>query len=803
MSSKIKLESGNMIKKTTYMYNQFIFFLLFVLIVLSLTLNVSASSLTPVVTEYGKISISVDGLGTSGTDIIQVEKPEGATVRSAYMTAASNWGGSQIPNGSITINGVDVNWDIEVNSNGWNNWADVTSIVESTINSAPAGRINFSITETSPSAVEGEALIVIFNDPSQARDNTVILLFGGQATTGDSFQIGLSEPIDKTNPDLLIDMGLAISYSAQTSSMATQVSNVDVNGQRLTSSAGGQDDGLLANGALVTVGGLDDSNSNPDDPNGAPTDTTYDDELYNILPYVSNGDTNITVFTQNPSNDDNIFFSYFFMQSTTAVVGEGAILSPSDSSCDVNTAQTLTARLQDDDGNALTGREVTFEVVSGPHSGVSYSSDTDVNGEATFTYTGTSAGTDVVEASFVGSSSGTVTSNQATVEWDTPVESPVYVRSPEESTLITKYDEDANFSIQSSVFSSYEWFVDGSPINVTGVTLYNNTNDSSMLSYCLVNSSQYIDQENFFMGIYNVSVSVSNSSLGNSDLFSWTWTVTNSSASGGEDIEFMINRTPEILVVGGNKTLHFNTTDDENTDDDGVPCSISMVSFTTSNETNGVQIKVEVLDPSSLDASSADFSQESVYQYIDIGFNNESLVNEGSNSRDIEFRVLNNKDGGTLIVNTVYLRHWNSLVWEAYTPELTGKDDTYSYFIVRDVSGFSPFAVTCNYQYSSSSVTSTDGDLPAYLKKELLDESSDVDVEAPGTAGGTGDDDILVVDLGMSSDVDMDSDVEVSSDEEISGTSGSSNIFPVFFVLVVAMIALFFVVKKRKDEEEQ
>ena len=114
------------------------------------------------------------------------------------------------------------------------------------------------------------------------------------------------------------------------------------------------------------------------------------------------------------------------------------------------------------------------------------------------------------------------------------------------------------------------------------------------------------------MGIYNVSVSVSNSSLGNSDLFSWTWTVTNSSASGGEDIEFMINRTPEILVAGGNKTLHFNTTDNENTDDDGVPCSISMVSFTTSNETNGVQIKVEVLDPSSLDASSADFSQESV-----------------------------------------------------------------------------------------------------------------------------------------------------------------------------------------------
>ncbi|WP_143072349.1 PGF-pre-PGF domain-containing protein [Methanolobus profundi] len=767
----------------------------------SLTLNASAASLTPVVTEYGKISISVDGLGTAGSDIIQVEKPAGATVRSAYMTAASNWGGTQIPNGSITIDGTGVNWELEVNSNGWNNWADVTSIVESKINSAPSGRIDFTITELSPAAVEGEVLIVIFDDPSQTQDNTAILLFGGQATTGDSFEIGLSEPIDKTTPNLLINMGLAISFGYQPGS---QVSYVDVNDERLTSSAGGQDDGYSGNGGLITVGGLDDSNSNPADPYGAATSITYDDELYDIIPFVSNGDSNITVFTQNPSNDDNIFFAYFFMQATTAVVGEGAILSPSDSSCDLNTEQTLTAKLQDDDGNAVAGREVTFEVVSGPHSGTSGSDTTDANGEATFTYTGTSAGTDTVEASFVGSSSETITSNQATVEWTVAAFSPSYVRSPDDSNQITKYGDEVNFSIQSSIFSSYNWSIDGSPVNGTGVTLYNNTDDSSKLSYCLINSSQYIDQADFFMGIYNVSVSVSNSSLGNTDVFSWTWTVTNSSVDDGEDIEFMINKTPDITIVGGNKTLRFNTTDDEKTDDDGVPCSIKMVSFNTSNETNGIQIKVEVLDPSSLDDSSAVFPRDSVYQYLDIGFNNETLANEGSNSRDIEFRVLNNKDGGILIINTVYLRHWNSLEWEAYTPELTGKDDTYSYFIVRDVSGFSPFAVTCNYQYSSSSSSSsTDGHLPAYLKQELLDEGSEADVGAPGSTGGTGDDDAIVVDLGMSSDVDMGSDVEVSSEEEISETSGSSNILPVVFVLVAAMLALFFVVKKRKDEEEQ
>ncbi len=68
-----------------------IFAALAVFILLSLfTLQVGAedgTSLQPMVTETGKINISVDGLGTSGSGIIQVEKPEGATVRGAYLIA--------------------------------------------------------------------------------------------------------------------------------------------------------------------------------------------------------------------------------------------------------------------------------------------------------------------------------------------------------------------------------------------------------------------------------------------------------------------------------------------------------------------------------------------------------------------------------------------------------------------------------------------------------------------------------------------------------------------------------------------
>jgi len=387
------------------------------LILLSFIGVVSSTSLTPVVTEYGKINISVDGLGTAGTGVIQVEKPVNATVRAAYLTAASNWGAVVVPNGSITIDGTGVDWDLSLFANCNNYWADVTSIVSNKIDNASAGRIDFTITESQPSFVDGEALIVIFDDPNQVDDNTVILLFGGQDPAGDSFEIGLSAPINKSNPNLLIDMGLAISFSYQPGS---QVSLINVNNERLTSSAGGQDDGG-GDGGLFTVGGLDDSNSNPADPSLSPSPAIgYDDELYSILPFVSEGDMNITVFTQNPSNDDNIFFSYFFMKSTTAVVGEGIILSPSTATALKNTQHTLTATLQDDSGNPLADKNVTFAIVSGPNNGAIYYNTTDATGKTKLIYTGTLAGTDTIEASFIGSDEVTITSNQANVEWLTP-----------------------------------------------------------------------------------------------------------------------------------------------------------------------------------------------------------------------------------------------------------------------------------------------------------------------------------------------------------------------------------------------
>ncbi|WP_290596916.1 MULTISPECIES: Ig-like domain-containing protein [unclassified Archaeoglobus] len=386
--------------------------------------KVTMGSIVPVVTESGKISLSIDGLGVypANTGIIQVEKPSGATVRAAYLAAATTgFVRHKLSDGDITIDGVGVSWDIETPSSisSWNYWANVTSIVKSKIDSAPAGRIGFNISEADTYSTDGVILAVIFDDPNQITDNTVVLLFGAQDVSGDTFAVLLAEPIDKSDPNLVLDMSLGISYGYQTSYIQDQYSEVDVNGARLTSSAGGQDDGQEYNGALLTVGGLDDSDANPADAytHGDATSPRYDDELYSLIPLVADGDTNINVFTKNPSNDDNIFFAAFFL-STSAVVGEGIVLSPVSATNVLNTQHTVIATVQDDYGQPIVGRNVTFTIVSGPHAGLTEIAVTDINGQAVFTYTGTSAGTDVIVASMVDSQGVTVQSNQVEKTWE-------------------------------------------------------------------------------------------------------------------------------------------------------------------------------------------------------------------------------------------------------------------------------------------------------------------------------------------------------------------------------------------------
>ncbi|MEJ7584789.1 MAG: hypothetical protein WKF43_12070 [Acidimicrobiales bacterium] len=237
--------------------------------------------LNPQITETGKITLSTDGLGSNNAagEAIQVQKPAGATVRSAYLAAASTgFSGRILVNGDVSVAGTPVTFSTVIPSatSSSNGFANVTSIVKPVVDAAAAGIVNLQVDEVDTGGIDGVALAVIFDDPSQTVSNTVALLFGAQQTTGDTFAIGFANPINKSDPNLKLNMALGISFGFQPPG---QFSQIDVNGQRLTTSAGGQDDcpiaeGSCSNGALLTMGGIGDTNANPPDPNsaGCPSD---------------------------------------------------------------------------------------------------------------------------------------------------------------------------------------------------------------------------------------------------------------------------------------------------------------------------------------------------------------------------------------------------------------------------------------------------------------------------------------------------------------------------------------------------
>ena len=281
--------------------------------------TVPATGLKVRITESGKISLSADGVGSNDPAgaTVQVEKPNaGATVRSAFFACASNFN-RVINDGDVSLDGNPITWAASVQNNAgdlltfFNNvFANVTAIVKPRVDTAVPGLVDFSQIEVNSASIDGCALYVVFDDPSQTTDNTVFILFGGQNTNGDNFPVTIATPLAGSDR---AEMGLGISFSFQGSEM---FSEIDVNSVPLTRSAGGQDDGAAAggDGPLLTVGGVGDSTVNPADPNAPPAgDPRIDDELYDLRPFVGPSDTNIFVQTLNPSDDDNIFAGHIFV----------------------------------------------------------------------------------------------------------------------------------------------------------------------------------------------------------------------------------------------------------------------------------------------------------------------------------------------------------------------------------------------------------------------------------------------------------------------------------------------------------
>jgi hypothetical protein len=199
--------------------------------------------------------------------------------------------------------------------------ADVTSIVAPLVNGAPGLTLIPITALTINPGSTGLALVVVFSSPGLDPSQSVAILDGGQG--GPAVQttaFGLANPLDKTMPGFNAVLSLGILFSdqdvlghacGQNPSFA-QFSTVDVNGTRLSSCAGGADDGALNNNSLITTGGVGDSMANPSDPfcqAGNSQCTTTDDELYGIASFLNQGVTQVSITMSNPSNNDSIFLA--------------------------------------------------------------------------------------------------------------------------------------------------------------------------------------------------------------------------------------------------------------------------------------------------------------------------------------------------------------------------------------------------------------------------------------------------------------------------------------------------------------
>ena len=275
-------------------------------------------------TYVGSFGLSTDGAGSQTVGqpyTINAFVPLGATVTAAYLYQ-SNYD-FNAPSGvnPITFDGNALSFGPSVvNTSACcgiaSARADVTSIVASTVNGGPGGTYNFSVLEgdtggdADNNGTDGTALVVVYSLGSLPTQ-TVAILDGFASVTGDTAVLNFANALDPTAPGFTAEMRLGIGFSC-----CGQSSTVSVNGTTITQNAGNMDDALGLggfNGQLITVGGDDDPFS------VLLPDYASDHERYNLTPFITSGDTSISVNTANASEDDNIFLAAFLVSGAAGV----------------------------------------------------------------------------------------------------------------------------------------------------------------------------------------------------------------------------------------------------------------------------------------------------------------------------------------------------------------------------------------------------------------------------------------------------------------------------------------------------
>lgn len=134
---------------------------------------------------------------------------------------------------------------------------------------------------------------------------------------------------------------------------------------------------------------------------------------------------------------DRLYDSWVFIKKGSLTTDISINLGPNPGTPCVNTNHVLVATIADSPQENIS---VSFEIISGPHAGLTGTALTDISGQANFSYTSTGTGVDVAQASFVASDGQTYTSEDVQVIWEsciTPTATPTIIPTTTETPMPT------------------------------------------------------------------------------------------------------------------------------------------------------------------------------------------------------------------------------------------------------------------------------------------------------------------------------------------------------------------------------
>lgn len=295
----------------------------------SVTIDIDHFScpLDPVVNNInGRYEITANAIGYNSNGVVTIPKPAGATtIHSVWAYTASVNNNNVVgyfqrpvatPAENAALNAVTINGTPAP----WTNWADswtdnppltplvnlgcfvrygeMSALLAGTLNAAAPGStvdITTSVAPPVPGAtLIGVGIIVVWNNPTRPVGSHLVLL--GSIPTGKLARVELNTaPIDKTVPGFNPVLGASIVWSGDTELAPVKIGESEAK-KIVSNSCGGNDDGYF-----ITLGGYQ------DDPLLDPTD-----ELYNVAPFLEQGQTHIRIDIQDVTINSNDFLAAIY-----------------------------------------------------------------------------------------------------------------------------------------------------------------------------------------------------------------------------------------------------------------------------------------------------------------------------------------------------------------------------------------------------------------------------------------------------------------------------------------------------------